>query len=408
MRRLYVDLHVHIGENGRGRPVKITASRRLTFPALIKECLERKGVDMVGVIDCACTGVLQDLRKLIDRGELMELPEGGMRHRDRVTVIAGAEVEAVEDDGGVSHHLCYFPYLRNLAEFSQVMSRYITNMELSSQRCGLPARELHAVVLATGGLLVPAHAFTPHKSCYGNACDRLTDLFPETFDELVALELGLSADTALADRLGELSGLTFLSNSDAHSLERIGREYNIVEMKEPNFRELVLALRREAGRRVVANYGMDPRLGRYHRTYCLGCDQAVSGPAPQLECGVCGASGKGIVRGVLDRVVSIADHHETRSPDHRPPYHYQVPLSFVPGLGRQTMDRLIAHLGSEMAVLHQATRERLAALVGWELANTITSARQGTLELSAGGGGHYGRVAGPEQESDQQLELAFG
>lgn len=402
LRDHYVDLHVHVGRNGKGNQVKITASRNLTFPAIIKECLERKGIDMVGIIDCACTGVLEDLRKLIDQGELMELKEGGLRHRDRVTVIAGAEVEAVEEEGGVSHHLCYFPYLRNLSEFSRVMRRYITNMELSSQRCGLPARELFAVVEATGGVMVPAHAFTPHKSVYGNACRRLEELFRGKHNELVALELGLSADTDLADRLSELQSFTFWSNSDAHSLEKIAREYNVMRLEAANFRELMLACKREAGRGVVANYGMDPRLGRYHRSFCVDCDQ----PAEGLACPRCHRTGndpRHFVRGVYDRMLDIGDR-APRRPAHRPPYHYQVPLHFVPGLGKRQMDRLIACFGSEMAVLHKARKEELIALVGYELASQILLARAGLLTLEEGGGGHYGRVTGAAA-SNEQLAL---
>lgn len=403
MRSYYVDLHVHVGENGQGKPVKITASRKLTLSALVRHSWERKGMDVVGVIDCACTGVLQDLRKLIDDGVLMELPEGGLRHRDRVTIIAGAEVEAVEPDGGVSHHLCYFPFLRNLAEFSRVMSRYITNMELSSQRCGLPARELLAVVSATGGVLVPAHAFTPHKSAYGNACRRLHELFGDGFTELAAVEMGLSADLALADRIAELESLTLLSNSDAHSLGKIGREYNLIRMEAPNFRELMLAFKREAGRGVEAHFGMDPRLGRYHRSYCHGCERALEGPPPVLECPQC-RDPKQFVRGVLDRVAEIGDYPEARSPAHRPPYRYQVPLNFVPGLGQRNLDHLIGYFGSEMAVLHRAPKEQLAGLVGWDLASQIVLARQGELRLAAGGGGLYGKVEGVKAKS-QQLSL---
>ncbi len=401
MKDFFVDLHVHIGRNGQGRPVKITASERLTFAAVIRECLLRKGLDMVGVVDCACTGVLQDMRVLIDQGELMELPEGGLRHRDRVTVVAGAEVEAVEESGGVSHHLCFFPYLRNLAEFSKVMSRYITNMELSSQRCGLPARELQAVTRSTGGILLPAHAFTPHKSAYGNACQRLGDLFGPSLQEVPALELGLSADTALADHLAELEGLTYLSNSDAHSPERIGREYNVIRMHAANFRELALALHRTAGRGVVANYGLDPRLGRYHRSYCLACQAPVQVPPPALACPTCGASDKDFVRGVLDRVLSIADRAAPHSPPHRPPYHYQVPLAFVPGLTRAGLDRLLQRFGSEMAVLHQARSEEMQALVGRPVTRSIMLAREGRLPLQTGGGGHYGKVASGPPRGEQ-------
>ena len=397
----FVDLHIHIGRNGKGRPVKITASSRLTLQAAIRHAWEQKGLDVIGIIDCACTGVLEDVKKMVADGELLELPEGGLRHLDRITLICGAEVEAAEENGGVSHHLCYFPFLRNLSEFSRVMRRYITNMELSSQRATLTARELAAVVQATGGVLIPAHAFTPHKSVYGNAAESCRALFGESFEQIPAIELGLSSDSGLADRLSELRDLTFLSNSDAHSLEKIGREYNLIRMEAPNFRELMLALRRQSGRHVICNYGMNPALGRYHRSYCLKCDRAATGE----RCPVCGAwERKDFVRGVLDRIEQIADFPEPRHPEHRPDYRYQVPLEFVPGLGARMLKQLIGAFGSEMAVLHHAPKEQLLRLVGYEVASHIVAARAGESRFEAGAGGRYGRVRN-EAGEEHQLNL---
>lgn len=401
LRRFLVDLHIHVGRNGRGKQVKITASPDLTLENIVRYAWQRKGLDIIGVIDCACTGVLQDLRQLIDRGELLELPEGGLRHRDQITLIPGAEVEAVESHGGVSHHLCYFPYLRNLAEFSRVMSGYITNMELSSQRCGLPARELLAVVQACGGLLVPAHAFTPHKSVYGNAADSCQQLFGDLFGEIPALELGLSATTELADRLPELAELSFLTNSDAHSLERIAREYTVMQLAAPNFRELVLGWRRQMGRHIEANYGVDPSLGRYHRSYCLRCQQPRVGEGAVLACPECQAClPKDFVRGVFDRILELAPG-PSLSPAHRPPYRMQVPLNQQPGLGKSRLDQLVAAFGSEMAVLHQATPAQLVPLVGPALSQQIVAAREGRVQLSAGAGGRYGKLLGLQDEQRQ-------
>lgn len=404
LRRYFVDLHIHVGRNGRGKQVKITASPDLTLENIVPYAWKRKGLDIIGIIDCACTGVLQDLRQLIDRSELLELPEGGLRHRDQITLIPGAEVEAVESHGGVSHHLCYFPYLRNLSEFSHLMAGYITNMELSSQRCGLPARELLAVVQACGGVLVPAHAFTPHKSVYGNASDSCQELFGELWSEISALELGLSATSELADHLPELADLSFLTNSDAHSLERIAREYTVMRLAAPNFRELVLGWRRQRGRRIEANYGVDPSLGRYHRSYCLRCDQARVGAGAVLACPHCGAAqAREFVRGVFDRVLQLAPAGSS-SPEHRPPYILQVPLNQQPGLGKSRLDQLVAAFGSEMAVLHHATLAELVPLVGYPLSQQIVAAREGRVRMAPGAGGHYGKLLGLEAEQ-RQLSL---
>ena len=195
---------------------------------------------------------------MIKKGELYPIPDGGLLHRDRLAVIPASEVETVEPGGGSSHHISYFPTIESISNFSRVMSRYITNIELSSQKAGMSAAELYDVTIACGGVFIPAHAFTPHKSLYGNAGRRWKEVINRD-DAIFAIELGLSADTDIADHLRELENVTFLSNSDAHSIPKIAREYNIIEMEQPNFKEFILALKRRGNRRVSANIGMNPQ-----------------------------------------------------------------------------------------------------------------------------------------------------
>jgi len=358
----------------------------------------------VGIVDCAPRGVQEDMERLIEKGELAELPAGGLIHRERVVVIPGAEIECVEEGGAVSHHIGYFPYLKQVREFSRIMKNHISNIELSSQCCGLPARELLAIIKATGGIYVPAHVFTPHKSVYGRVTDRLASLFTgDEFHDIAAIELGLSADTEIADRLTELGDLTFLSSSDAHSTGKIAREYNILELEEATFQEMALALRRSGGRRVIANYGLDPRLGRYHRSFCHGCDAVVDDPSPVKSCRKCGPGGRRFVMGVLDRVDEIGDSPLPAHPSHRPPYHYQVPLHFVPGLSGAALERLVNHFGNEMTVLHTAEKKELQKVVGWKVAADIVRAREGKLVFSAGGGGRHGKVCGARPAGEQLM-----
>ena len=385
------DLHVHIGRSASGRPVKITAARDLTFENIAIECARRKGIGVVGVVDCASPPVLEDIVALVEAGEMVEQPGGGLRYLDEVTVIPGAEFETYEPGGGQSHHVSYFPTVAALQGFSAEMGRHVTNLELSSQACRLPAAELLAMAEGFGALFVPAHSFTPHRSPYGSCVERMAEMFGEAWERVPAIELGLSADSDLADRIEELATKSFLSNSDAHSLPKIGREYNIIEMEAPTFEELRRALLREDGRAIVANFGLDPRLGKYHRTFCEDCERIARGAPPVLTCEACGS--ENVTRGVLDRIVQIADHDERRPPAHRPPYRYQVPLQFVPGVGTVTLNRLINRFGSEMAVLHEATPVELGQTVGQKIAALIVLAREGALPLQAGGGGHYGRAA---------------
>ena len=203
-----------------------------------------------------------------------------------------------------------------------------------------------------------------------------------------AVELGLSCDTQMASRISELDRFAFLSNSDAHSLSKIAREYNRIRAKDLSFASLRNALTGVEGR-VVANYGLDPRLGKYHRTYCERCETNVPLLAERI-CPRCG--GRAIVVGVADRLDEVADRPPTFIQPHRPPYFHQVPLEYVPGVGRRTLDRLIAAFGSEMRVLHDAGREELSRVVPAHIADAIVAAREGRLRLVEGGGGRYGKV----------------
>lgn len=392
MKEFFVDLHIHIGRADNGAPVKITAARDLTFANICFEATKRKGIHVIGVVDCASPPVQEDIRRMIQQGELIPLKQGGLRYQDQSTVFLGAEVEVNAGDG-VAHFLCYFPYLEQMEQFSTVAAHYIKNINLSSQKARLDLEGLWRIVNDLGGVVIPAHAFTPHKGLYGNCTHSLTTvLSPEAIASIPAIELGLSSDSQLADLISELGDKTFLTNSDAHSLPKIGREYNLIQMVEPNFKELLMALRRQEGRQVVRNYGLNPVLGKYHRTYCHGCDRPVEVAPPMDYCPGC--QGQDITLGVLDRIYQVKDRDRVKHPDHRPAYRYQVPLQFLPKLGPKTIEKLLKHFGTEMQVLHYADLDEIAQVTNPTIAHLIDLSRQGTLELGAGGGGHYGKVLG--------------
>ena len=96
--------------------------------------------------------------------------------------------------------------------------------------------------------------------------------------------------------------------------------------------------------------------------------------------------------GVYDRIEIIKDKEKTISPRFRPPYVYQVPLTFIPGLGSKTIDKLLNHFDTEMTILHKLSKDDIEAVVGEKVANLILLARDGKLSIEAGGGGVYGKV----------------
>ncbi|GAB2696982.1 endonuclease Q family protein [Paenibacillus thermoaerophilus] len=387
MRELTADLHIHIGRTEKGAPVKISGSRDLTFRNIAREASARKGIDMIGIIDCQSPDVLEEIADRLEAGEMRELPDGGIAYRDTVIVL-GSEIEVCDPGFGAAHVLAYMPSLEEMASFSGWLASRMKNVRLSSQRVRVTARELQERVIAGGGLFVPAHIFTPHKGIYGHAAERMSMLLD--LDGVSAVELGLSGDTELAGYLSELDAFPFLTNSDAHSLPNIAREYNVLRLKEASFRELGLALKEAEGRGIACNYGLHPALGKYHRSYCAACDKVwEAADAVHDRCPGCGGR---IVRGVLDRVLSIADRDRPPAASMRPPYIRQVPLRFIPGVGPKLLEKLLAVFGTEMAVLHRASPDELASAVGDALAERIVLAREGRLSISPGGGGTFGKL----------------
>lgn len=387
MNTYYVDLHIHIGRTKTGKPVKITGARSLTFSNIIEHARDLKGLHMIGIIDCHSPEVILEMEELLEAGELVQHEKGGLNFGG-MTVIPGSELE-IYDEGtnGPIHVLCYFPSIEVIKEFSNWLSHHLKNINLSSQRVYVTGRELQAKVKEMGGLFIPAHVFTPFKSLYGKGVETsLEEVFePDLID---GIELGLSSNTEMADGIAEIHRYPFLSNSDAHSLAKIAREYQAIEMIEPTFTNLEEALQGKNGQRIIGNYGLDPLLGKYHETVCEKCLEPASTNTEQ--CSNCGHHK--FTKGVAQRIKELQTAES--GPSTRPAYIHQVPLQFIPGLGAKMLEKLLNHFGTEMAILHKVPPQALAEVVPQKIADLIVRARDGKLSIHAGGGGRYGQVSG--------------
>lgn len=384
----FADMHIHIGQDVYNKPVKITASKALTLTNVLKESSRNKGIDMIGVIDCHAPAVQEEIRQLIDTNVARELNDGGIRF-EKVTLILGAEIEIYDEHcQGPIHVLCYFPTLKKMSEFTKWLTPKMTNITLSSQRYYGTAKDLQYKVKELSGLFIPAHVFTPFKSMYGKGVNTsLAEVFdPDLID---GIELGLSSDTTMADQIVELHDYTYLSNSDAHSLAKIAREYQEIVMEEPSFKEFYFALHQVNDRKIKRNFGMSPQLGKYYTTVCNHCFSTLD---PDIkQCPICGS--KKIIKGVYDRIQELSTIEDTpeNKPD-RPSYLHQVPLEYLPTLGPKTFSNLLSSFQTEMNVIHSVSLDDLKEVVSEKLAKTIIQMREGKMKIEAGGGGRYGKV----------------
>ncbi|MEK3991069.1 MULTISPECIES: endonuclease Q family protein [Robertmurraya] len=385
MNSYFADLHIHIGRTWNGKAVKITGSKSLTFTNIIQHARTIKGLDIIGIIDCHSPEVIQEIEALISGGEVIEAPRGGLLYGDML-ILMGSELEIYDDNCmGPIHILAFLPDMARLKEFSQWLSNHLKNINLSSQRIYVTGLELQKKVKELGGLFIPAHVFTPFKSLFGKGVKQtLTEVFdPNLID---GIELGLSANTQMADQIGELHRYSYVTNSDAHSLGKIAREYQQIKMKELSFTSFQEALYNQDGQYVEANYGLDPLLGKYHETVCAHCNEKVQ--LSDQSCAACGHSK--FIKGVATRIRELQTSKEGRQG--RPPYIHQVPLDFIPGLGPKLFQKLLDHFGTEMAILHHVPEEALYEVVPKRVAELIVAARNGDLHFHAGGGGRYGKI----------------
>ncbi|MFW9944711.1 MAG: endonuclease Q family protein, partial [Candidatus Sifarchaeia archaeon] len=302
-------------------------------------------------------------------------------------------------------------------------------------RVNMSAEELAGAVRNCEGLIGPAHAFTPFRAVFREG--RYTSLegcYGEEREHVHFLELGLSADTEIADCIPELRSLTFLTCSDAHSPspEKIGREFVRFSMKAPTFDELKMAILRKKGRKPVLNVGFHPQLGKYYLSFCSTCRRTLvirtaNGPPEYDDFNIyiscknssersrllqdihrrktlCPFDGKPLRLGVRDRARMIGEG-VSYSLGHRPPYLHMPPLleMIAISLGvKSKSSKSVRNLyysmresfGPETTVLTTTSLSEIAS-ANRKLARIIEAYRNKTVGYVPGGGGRYGTIVAP-------------
>lgn len=388
-----------------------------------------KGLNLLGTGDCLLPAwqneITMHLTWLEDQSLFLHEPSG-------IHFVLQTEIE----DSSSVHHLLLLPDLDATGQLFEHLQRYSSNIDSKwggRPRVDLGAAEIAGLVHDVGGLIGPAHAFTPFRSVFRTGgFDSLEECYG-AIESADFVELGLSADTEMADRISELRKLSFLTNSDAHSPtpNSMGREFTQFNLPELSFDALKDAIRHPEREQIVLNVGFDPKLGKYYRSFCRKCrrrieftdnvnatsysDSHILFPTEledetlveiskkKIRCPVAGC-GALFQLGVLDRVALLADSLEAQSPSWRPKYIHSVPLTemirSVLGLKSACSKRVLKlysdltlRLGNEIQILVNTPISRIEE-INKELAATVETYRSGELVLEAGGGGTYGHIKG--------------
>jgi uncharacterized protein (TIGR00375 family) len=395
--KINADLHIH--------SLYSRATSKNMVISTIASQSKFKGLDLVGTGDAfhpewlqiiedstkpSKTGIYSVKSEDDSQTRLIESSE----HRENETSTCKFILTAEVEDKNRVHQLMILPSIESAYQIREELPSKNIDKE-GRPRVQMNGAELMDLIRDHDGLIGPAHAFTPWTSIY-KEFDSIYDCYNDTPD---FLELGLSADTDMADRIEELQDIPFLSNSDSHSPwpHRMGREFNEIEIKEMTFDAFKGAIK---AKKVVGNYGFDPRLGKYHETGCVRCYRPFTieeAKELKMRC-PCGGL---IKKGVKDRIGDIAKWDEPHHPEFRPQYTHILPLaeiiSLVHGKGITTVfvqkiwKELVQTFGSEIEVLIYAPLDEIARTES-KLADVIKSFRENTLKIQPGAGGHYGKI----------------
>jgi uncharacterized protein (TIGR00375 family) len=430
--RVIADLHIH------------SHFSRATSPKLIPAYLDRwariKGIQLLGTGDCTHPLWLKTLREHLDDAEegFYTLKAGIRSNFDAGPGISEGlpypldaglprfvltgEISTIykkEDKTRKVHHLVILSSFSAAAAFQTALER-IGNIRSDGRPIlGIDSRDLLALLLETDpqGLLIPAHIWTPWFSALGakSGFDSITACYGDLTPWIFAVETGLSSNPPMNWALKSLESFSIISNSDAHAPEKLGREGTVFAM-DMRLSSLTAALRLGSGDTgVLETIEFFPQEGKYHYDGHRKCAVYLSPEEAADSSGICPVCHKPLTRGVMGRVIELADFPVNEwgsSPQdyagtNRRPYRSLIPLKELLGelleVGSaskkvETAYRsLIEQGGSELFLLMDmppSALEGISApgLSGERLALAIQRMRQGAVSIHPGYDGEYGII----------------
>ena len=383
-------------------------------PENIWKWAQMKGITVIGSGDFTHPGWFRELRDNLDSegNGLFKLKRGLVKCdlpvscRADVFFLLSAEISCIYSKNGKTrkiHSIIFAPGFDDAARISAALSK-IGNLGSDGRPIlGLDAKELLKIVLDSSldAILVPAHAWTPHFSIFGAASG--FDSFEECYEELTphipAIETGLSSDPSMNWRLSHLDGITLISNSDAHSPAKIGREANIFDT-EISYAAMMEAIRTRNG--FLGTIEFFPEEGKYHYDGHRACGISLPPGETKKHGYLCPVCGKKLTVGVMHRVEELADREEGFRPPDKPPFYSIIPL---PEIIAETMKvgvssrkvgseymRLLEALGNELSILMDSPLNEIEKTSSPLLSEAVSRVRAGKISISPGFDGEYGKI----------------
>ena len=415
--RFIADFHIH-------SKYSRATSKEMEVESLARWA-KKKGIALLGTGDFTHPTYFVELKaKLAPLGNgLFELKNGD----NGVKFILTAEVSNIYSQDGKGRRIHTLIFAPSFEVVEEIQSKLGALGKLSSD--GRPiftfsAKDLVEMILNVSEecMLIPAHAWTPWFSIFGanSGFDSIEECFGEMAPHIHVIETGLSSDPEMNWRLSALDTITLISNSDAHSPNRLGREANAFDCAL-DYREVTEALRKKDSRKFLYTLEFFPEEGKYHYDGHRQCGVIFAPSQTKSHQSVCPVCKKKLTVGVLYRVEELADRPEGFVPKNAIPSIHLIPLEEIiaESLGQRVgtkgvdteYERLVERGGSEFAILLDAAPEELATFVPPRILEGIIRMRQGKVSIVPGHDGVYGKISlfpetgGKKDDDDTKEQL---
>lgn len=416
------DLHIHSRYS--------RATSRDCTPEYLDLWARKKGIDIIGTGDFTHPAWRDELAEKLEPAEdglyvlkkEYRLEKEGVPDTHPRFVMTG-EISSIYKKGErvrKVHSLLILPGLEEAEALARRLE-LIGNIHSDGRPIlGIPCHDLLEIMLETSpkGIYVPAHIWTPHFSLFGafSGFDTIEDCFEDLTPHIHALETGLSSDPPMNWRVSALDRFHLISNSDAHSPAKLGREANLFDM-ELSYEGLFGAI--QEGKGLKGTIEFFPEEGKYHFDGHRKCGLCISPSETAGYGNRCPVCGKKITIGVLNRVEQLADREEGYVLKDGRPFESLVPLLEVIGASTgisptgkkaaEQYEHMIKVLGSEFTILREIPVEDIKKAAGPLIAEGIDRLRKGKVERTPGFDGEYGSIGllTPEDISSLEGQMSF-
>jgi uncharacterized protein (TIGR00375 family) len=384
---------------------------------------KKKGIGLLGTGDFTHPTYFVELRsKLVslDNG-LFELKKG----EKEVKFILTTELSNIFTQNGKVRRIHNLIFAPSFEVVETIRSKLGNLGKLSSDGrpiFSFPAKELLKMILDISAdcLVIPAHAWTPWFSIFGanSGFDSIEECFGELSSHIHAIETGLSSDPEMNWRISALDRITLLSNSDAHSPNRLGREANAFDCLL-DYKEIIETIRKKDSKKLLFTIEFFPEEGKYHYDGHRQCHVIFSPSQTRDNKYLCPNCHKKLTVGVMHRVEELSDRPKGFIPKNAIPSIHLIPLEEIiaEALGVRVgtkaveteYERLTERGGAEFQILLNATPDELASYVPAKILEGIIRMRQGKVSIIPGHDGVYGKLSlfqdKKEGEAKEQLKL---